>query len=76
MFSLYPNDLRKWRGGEGPAGLGFFWVEKIGEHFFWGLDLRRGLFEYSKQSEDSDGMMNKLTQTFNFYCSYFYSYII
>ena len=21
--------------------LGFFWVEKIGEHFFWGLDLRR-----------------------------------
>ena len=45
--------------------------------FFLGcLDLSRDFFGYSKQSEDSDGMMNKQTQTFNFYCSYFLSYII
>ena len=41
--------------------------------FFLGcLDLSRDFFGYSKQSEDSDGMMNKQTQTFNFYCSFFF----
>ena len=38
--------------------------------------IKKGFFGYSKQSEDSDGMMNKQTETFNFYCSYFSSYII
>ena len=55
-----------------------FLGEKLGKHFFldtW-LDLSREVFAYSKQSEDSDGMMNKQAQTFNFYCSYFLCYIM
>ena len=97
MFSLYPNYLRKWRGGEGPRGVIQISSDGDDQRIFWGLDIldsgiflgrknwrvfflgawfKKGFFGYSKQSEDSDGMMNKQTQTFNFYCSYFSSYII
>ena len=97
MFSLYPNYLRKWMGGEGPRGVIQISSDGDDRRIFWGLDIldsgiflgrknwrafflgtwfKKGFFGYSKQSEDSDGMMNKQTQTFNFYCSYFLSYII
>ena len=55
---------------------GTFLGRKNWRVFFLGAWFKKGFFGYSKQSEDSDGMMNKQTQTFNFYCSYFSSYII
>ena len=55
---------------------GIFLGRKNWRAFFLGTWFKKGFFGYSKQSEDSDGMMNKQTQTFNFYCSYFSSYII
>ena len=75
MFSFNPNWLRKWRGGEGPRGViqisseggdqRIFWSRKTWQAFFLGwLHLSRDFFRYSKQSEGSDGMMNKQTQTF------------
>ena len=54
-----------------------FLGRKTWQAFFLGwLDLSRDFFGYSKQSEDSDGMMKKQTKTFNFYCSYFSCYIM
>ena len=55
---------------------GIFLGRKNWRAFFLGTWFKKGFFGYSKQSEDSDGMMNKQTLTFNFYCSYFLSYII
>ena len=55
---------------------GIFLGRKNWRAFFLGTWFKKGFFGYSKQSEDSDGMMNKQTQTFNFYSSYFSSYII
>ena len=54
-----------------------FLGRKTWRAFFLGwLDLSRDFFGHSKQSEDSDGMIIKQTQTFNFYCSYFLCYIM
>ena len=72
--------------GSGPEGYsrfqvmgmieGVFLGRKTWQAFFLGcLDLSRDFFGYSKQSEDSDSMMNKQTQTFNFYCSFFFRVI-
>ena len=54
-----------------------FWGRKIWQSFFLGGLIKVGNFGgYSKQSVDSDVMMNKQTQTFNFCCSYFPCYVV
>ena len=45
MFSLYPNYLRKWRGGEWPKGVLQISGDGDDQRIFLGLDiLESGIF--------------------------------